>query len=96
MGPDPRQRRANTRAIGAFVAARLLDGRILTQEITLGGGHASGESGSLHFGVGKNDYIDLQITWPDGEVSDWQRLDVNAVYEIVRGENIRIIEKGTE
>lgn len=93
---DLRQKGANTRAIGAFVEARLLDGRILTQEITLGGGHASGESGSLHFGVGKNDYIDLRITWPDGEVSDWQRLDVNAVYEIARGENIRIIEKGAE
>jgi hypothetical protein len=91
---DLRQGGANTRAIGAFIEARLVDGRILTQEITVGGGHASGEAGPAHFGVGHSNQINLRITWPDGQVSDWLQLGVNAVYEIVRDENVRIIEIG--
>lgn len=93
---EPRQSGTNTRAVGAFVEARFSDGRILTQEITVGGGHASGEAGPIHFGVGQNDRIELRIIWPNGDISDWQSLDVNAAYEIVRGENISKIEMGTE
>ena len=44
-----------SRAVGAIVEVRLPDGRVLTQEHTVGGGHASGDASPLHFGLGAAD-----------------------------------------
>lgn len=56
----------NTQAIGALVS---VNGRI--QQVTVGGGHASGQAGPLHFGLGDVDTAQVQVTWPDGRVSDY-------------------------
>jgi hypothetical protein len=65
---DLRGKGANSRAVGALVEVTAGD-RTQVQEITVGGGHAGGQAGPLHFGLGKADHADLSITWPDGTVS---------------------------
>ena len=77
LAVDPRQAGGNSRAIGAFVEIRLPDGRIQTQEHTVGGGHVSGDASPLHFGLGTADTVDLRITWPDGTASDWIQTSVD-------------------
>lgn len=68
---DLRMAGPNTRSVGAFAELRLPDGRVLTQERTVGGGHASGEMGPLHFGLGAATQAEVRVIWPDGSVSDW-------------------------
>ncbi|WP_299962479.1 CRTAC1 family protein [uncultured Roseobacter sp.] len=59
---------ANTRAVGALV--EVTAGEITqVQEQTVGGGHAGGQAGPLHFGLGPAARADIRITWPDGRVS---------------------------
>ena len=47
--------RANRDAIGAWIEVRCGDGKVMRREITVGGGHASGELGWRHFGLGDAD-----------------------------------------
>lgn len=56
----------NTQAIGALVS---VNGRI--QQVSVGGGHASGQAGPLHFGLGFVAQAQVQVTWPDGRVSQY-------------------------
>lgn len=56
----------NTQAIGAVV---VVNGQ--TQQVTVGGGHASGQAGPLHFGLGDATQAQVQVTWPDGHVVDY-------------------------
>ena len=39
------------------------------QQITIGGGHAGGQSLPLHFGLGSSTAVNITVTWPDGAVS---------------------------
>ncbi len=71
LGIDLRQPGPNTRAIGAFVELRLPGGRVLTQEVTVGGGQASGDAGPLHFGLGGAGAVELRVIWPGGATSRW-------------------------
>lgn len=66
----------NPDAIGAFVELRAGD-RLWTREITVGGGHAGGVSGPLHFGLGEAGIAELRVIWPDGEVGAWQPIEAN-------------------
>jgi hypothetical protein len=70
----PRQAGPNTHAVGAWIEARRPDGTVVVQERTVGGGHAGGQAGPLHFGLGAADSAEIRITWPDGAVSDWLSL----------------------
>ena len=67
---------ANRRAVGAWVELRI-DGRVQSQEITVGGGHVSGQALPLHFGMGPAVAADLRIVWPDGVTSDWVPVETN-------------------
>ncbi|MEL7465562.1 MAG: CRTAC1 family protein [Pseudomonadota bacterium] len=58
----------NTRAVGAHVELNIGD-RTLTREVTVGGGHAGGASGWIHFGVGEAGAATLRVIWPSGAVS---------------------------
>lgn len=64
-----RQDGPNTRAVGALIEVTA-GGHRQVQEITVGGGHAGGQAGPLHFGLGKAERADLRITWPNGQVSE--------------------------
>lgn len=76
---DPHQDGANSRAVGAFIEVRLPDGRIQTREITIGGGHASGEAVPQHFGLGSVESVDIRLTWPGGSRSEWTPVSVDRV-----------------
>ncbi len=61
----------NRDAVGAWVEVDL-GGRILREELTIGGGHASGHLGWMHFGLGEARDVKLRVQWPQGDWSAWQ------------------------
>ena len=75
----------NVYAIGSWVEVRVGD-RILRRERTIGGGHAGGQLGWLHFGLGQAPAADVRVLWPDGEAGPWQRVGANGFAVMVRGE----------
>ena len=74
----------NHDAIGAWVAVRIGE-RTVEQEVSIGGGHASGSLGPLHFGLGEATRAQVQVTWPDGEVGPWMDAAANGIVRIDRG-----------
>jgi hypothetical protein len=69
----------NRDAIGAWVEARVGD-RVMTEEVTVGGGHAGGQLGWIHFGlgsVGRREPVEVRVQWPDGEWGPWQKMRPN-------------------
>jgi len=71
----------NTRAVGAFIELRTATGT-QTREITVGGGHASGAAGLIHFGLGPAATADLRVIWPDGAATPWQTVSANTVVQL--------------
>jgi len=65
----------NRDAIGAWLETRAGD-VVAQREVTIGGGHASGDLGWIHVGLGAARSASVRVTWPDGEVGPW--LDVGA------------------
>lgn len=53
----------NVSGIGAIVEVTT-GGRVQRREITSGGGHASGQSGWIHFGIGSAEAADVRVRWP--------------------------------
>jgi enediyne biosynthesis protein E4 len=43
----------------------------------VGGGHASGHSGWMHFGLGAATEIKLRVQWPHGSWSEWKAASAN-------------------
>ena len=72
----------NPDAIGAVVEIRR-GPAIERHEITVGGGHASGSTGWLHYGLGAATEAELRVIWPDGTAGDWQRLP-GSTFQILR------------
>ena len=68
----------NREAVGAWVELRTSAG-VQLQERTLGGGHAGGATGPLHFGIGVEDGAEVRVTWPDGAPGPWQRVEAGRV-----------------
>jgi hypothetical protein len=64
----------NRDSVGSWIEVRVGD-LVIVREVTIGGGHASGELGPHHFGIGPADGADVRVTWPDGTVGPWQRID---------------------
>ncbi len=79
-----RQPAPNVDAVGAWIDVRVGD-RVTTREVTVGGGHASGQRGGTHFGLGDGDDAEVRVTWPDGEVGPWMALPLNGFGIIERG-----------
>ena len=74
---------ANTDAIGAWITVKA-NGHQYTREITVGGGHAGGQLGVEHFGLGTADKGEVQVLWPDGRTSDWLELAAGQVHHLNR------------
>ena len=70
-------------AIGAWIEVRIGD-TTLRREVTVGGGHASGELGWLHFGLGPTRDADVRIQWPDGTLGPWQHVTANQFVTVDR------------
>ena len=72
---------SNRDAIGAWIEVDL-GGRIIRRENTIGGGHASGHLGWLHFGLGAAPEVKVRVLWPnsDGQWSPWETVQANNFY----------------
>ncbi|SDE61545.1 CRTAC1 family protein [Rhodobacter capsulatus] len=80
---EPVQAEPNQHAIGAWVEVKTASG-VKAQEITVGGGHAGGKAGPLHFGLGAGTSAEARVIWPDGTAGDWQPVTLNGLTEIRR------------
>jgi enediyne biosynthesis protein E4 len=74
----------NHTAVGSWVAVRIGE-RTIEHEVTIGGGHASGTLGPMHFGLGRPDRVQVRVRWPDGEVGPWLDVIADRVVRITRG-----------
>lgn len=81
IGVDLRQSGANTRAVGAWVELRL-GARVIAREVTVGGGHVSGQAVPLHWGLGGAKEAELRVIWPNGEASGWQVLPAGQTHRV--------------
>jgi len=78
------QTRPNVDAIGSWVEVRVGD-RVMRREITIGGGHASGQLGWIHFGIGEANVADIRVLWPGGETGPWLHVNANEFVMLRRG-----------
>ncbi len=74
----------NVDAIGAWVEVRL-GTRVQRRELTIGGGHAGGQLGWVHVGLGEAAAADVRVAWPGDEVGPWQRVSANTFAILRRG-----------
>jgi hypothetical protein len=75
----------NVDAIGGWLDVRT-GNTTTTREVTVGGGHVSGELGWLHTGLGSADHADVRVEWPDGTAGPWMPVQAGERMTIVRGE----------
>ena len=75
---------ANRDGIGAWIELRTGD-KVQTREITSGGGHASGQLGWWHFGLGAADKAEVRVIWPDGSTGDWAPVAADGFYDLAKG-----------
>jgi hypothetical protein len=73
----------NRDAVGAWVEVDL-GGKTIREELTVGGGHASGQLGWMHFGLGEARDVKLRVQWPHGEWSAWMPVAADAFYAVNR------------
>jgi hypothetical protein len=78
-----RQGGSNRDAIGAFVEVKT-DAGVQSREITIGGGHAGGQLGWRHFGLGAATTAEVRVIWPDGLAGGWQSVAADGFYLIDR------------
>jgi enediyne biosynthesis protein E4 len=64
----------NPTGIGSWIDVRVGD-LVMSREVTVGGGHASGQVGPAHFGIGPADRAEVRVTWPDGQIGEWTLVD---------------------
>jgi hypothetical protein len=74
----------NLDGIGSWIEVRI--GRYTIQrEVTVGGGHAGGQNGWIHFGLGDAENVKVRVQWPDGEIGPWITVNANQFLTIDRG-----------
>ncbi len=66
----------NRDAIGAWIEVRV-GNRIQRRQVTVGGGHAGGQLGWIHFGLGSAGEAQVRVQWPDGATGPWMSADSN-------------------
>jgi hypothetical protein len=89
LGVKLAQDGSNRDAIGAWIKVRS-GGETIEREVTVGGGHAGGELGPVHFGLGKRDSAEVRVTWPDGDVGPWQEVEADQVVELGRSVDVGV------
>jgi hypothetical protein len=81
---QPAQGRPNRDAIGAWIEVKVGD-TTMRRELTVGGGHAGGQIGPTHFGLGPAGQAQVRVLWPDGVAGPWMNVSANQVVLIERG-----------
>ncbi len=74
----------NRDAVGAWIEVKVGD-MTLRRELTIGGGHESGQLGWIHFGLGASSSAEVRVRWPDGETGPWMPASPNQFVVIERG-----------
>jgi hypothetical protein len=79
-----RESGGNRDAVGAWIEVDI-GGRTLRREISVGGGHAGGQLGWVHFGLGAAPQARVRIQWPHGDWGPWLGLAANQFAYVERG-----------
>lgn len=79
----PEQPAPNQHAVNGWVEVRA-NGVTQRHEITVGGGHGSGQLAPQHFGLGQATEAEVRAIWPDGTEGDWQTLAADKVWRLPR------------
>lgn len=74
----------NRNAIGAWIELNIGDYTI-QREVVVGGGHAGGQLGWIHFGLGGADRAEVRVQWPDGQTGPWLTVEAGRFWTIERG-----------
>jgi len=74
----------NRDAIGSWLEVRTGD-TVQRREIVVGGGHAGGQLGWIHVGLGPARDAELRVLWPDGEQGPWMPVAANQHLDVTRG-----------
>jgi hypothetical protein len=82
----------NRDAVGAWIEIRCEGIPVMRLEATVGGGHAGGQAGWRHFGLGEVSAAEVRVIWPDGTSDDWQPVDAGSFYILKRGEPPRAFD----
>jgi len=80
-----RQPKTNRHALGARLAIKT-GNKSQVRQINIGGGHASGQLGFVHVGLGVAERATVRVQWPDGEWSAAYRVFANHFAVIDRGQ----------
>jgi hypothetical protein len=83
-----RQSGGNRDAVGAWVEVQTGE-RVQREERTVGGGHASGHLGWMHFGLGAATQAKVRVQWPGSGWSDWITADADGFYVLDRQSGMR-------
>jgi hypothetical protein len=75
----------NRDAVGAWIEIRCEGIPVMRREVTVGGGHAGGQAGWWHFGLGDVEAAEVRVIWPDGSAGDWQPVKADGFYVLKRG-----------
>ena len=70
-------------AIGAWIEVRV-GGTTMRRELTVGGGHAGGQLGWVHVGLGNAREADVRIVWPDGQTGAWLHVGADQFLDLDR------------
>lgn len=74
----------NRNAVGARIELETPAGRQY-REVTIGGGHAGGQLGYEHFGLGAAGEARLRVRWSDGSTGPWHRLAADGHVQLEKG-----------
>jgi hypothetical protein len=77
------QEGANRNAVGAQITVKAGNNR-MERTVQIGGGHASGQSGFYHIGLGVAERAEIRVKWPDGSWSNTYRVFANEFVRLDR------------
>ena len=83
-----RQTGGNRDAVGAWVEVQTGE-RVQREELTVGGGHASGHLGWIHFGLAEATQAKVRVQWPGSGWSDWMTANADGFYVLDRQSGLR-------
>jgi hypothetical protein len=75
----------NADAIGAWIEVQS-GGKTFRRELTVGGGHASGELGWTHVGLDTTTQLKIRVKWPDGAVGPWMPATADSFVVVAKGD----------
>ncbi len=85
VGIELRNGKKNISAVGAKISVKT--GNVnQSRTVQIGGGHASGQAGFIHFGLGVAERAKIRIQWPNGDWSHEYRVFANNFVQINRGQ----------